>query len=87
MITRLPKAALLVALPLLAVPAFAEPETGPSEEIAEEEEVEQVETEEVEEKRICKRIAADMSSRRRTKVCKTREEWKAYNDANRGRRH
>jgi hypothetical protein len=32
-------------------------------------------------------LATEMGSRRRTKMCKTREEWKAYNEANRGRRH
>ena len=84
MIARLPKAALCLALPLLAVPAFAEPDE-PSEAppATEEAEIE----EKVEEKEICKRIATQAGSRRKTKVCKTREEWKAYNEANRGRRY
>ncbi|MEM9312401.1 MAG: hypothetical protein AAGA34_13245 [Pseudomonadota bacterium] len=76
MIYRLPKAALLLALPLLAAPAFAQPETEDKTEDSEK--VEKVE-EAAEEKRICKRIAADMSSRRRTKVCLTRDEWKTFN--------
>lgn len=74
MIYRLPKAALLVALPMLAVPAFAEPESEPAPAIEKAEEAEKVE-----EKKICKRIAADAASRRRTKVCRTREEWKNFN--------
>lgn len=71
MITHLPKAALLVVLPLLAAPAFAAPDVEP--------ETETEKTEQVEEKKICKRIATETSSRRRTKVCLTREEWKTFN--------
>ena len=79
MIYRLPKAAFLFALPLFAAPAFAQPETEDKTEDREKvEKVEKVE-ETAEEKRICKRIAADMSSRRRTKVCLTRDEWKTFN--------
>ena len=32
-----------------------------------------------EEKRICRRIRIDVSSRRATKVCKTAEEWRLFN--------
>ena len=35
-----------------------------------------------EEKRICRRIRTDMSSRRATRVCMTRAEWRAFNDGN-----
>ncbi|MEO0871104.1 MAG: hypothetical protein AAFY19_03970 [Pseudomonadota bacterium] len=76
----LPKVALIAALSILSVPAFAEPEPEEKSEKTEE-------TQEVEEKEICKRIAAQAGSRRKTKVCKTREEWKAYNEANRSRRY
>lgn len=80
MTLRLPKAALLIALPMLAVPAFAadpEPkETAPSEEKA---------GEKAEEKKICKRISAQAGSRRKTKVCRTREEWKTFNQEQRNR--
>lgn len=36
-------------------------------------------TEAVEEERICRRIRTDMASRRATKVCLTREEWREFN--------
>jgi hypothetical protein len=84
MTLRLSRAALFLALPILAVPAFAEPQE-PAEDAPETEESAQ--KEEAEEAKICKRVATEMGSRRRTKLCKTREEWKAYNEANRGRRH
>lgn len=79
MTLRLPKAALLFALPMLAVPAFAaqeEPDqpAPPSEEV-----------EKAEEKKICKRISAQAGSRRKTKVCRTREEWKTFNQDQRNR--
>ncbi|MEE4337119.1 hypothetical protein [Erythrobacter sp.] len=32
-----------------------------------------------EEKRICRRIRLDMSSRRGTRVCKTADEWREFN--------
>ena len=40
-----------------------------------------VETKEskAEEKRICRRVRLDASSRRATKVCKTKEEWRLFN--------
>lgn len=34
---------------------------------------------EAEEKRICRRVKLDMSSRRATKVCKTKEGWREFN--------
>ncbi|MEM1195900.1 MAG: hypothetical protein AAGH57_07325 [Pseudomonadota bacterium] len=115
---RLPKAALLIALPLAVSPALAEPETRETPQTTEE--VKQVkeavtqgdeavaETEEaaaeaeeaiaeaqeaateaqetvteaeepVAEAKICRRIALETASRRRTKVCLTREEWKTFN--------
>ncbi|MEM7700891.1 MAG: hypothetical protein AAF251_03035 [Pseudomonadota bacterium] len=77
MIVRLPKAVTL-ALGALAFATFAPAsvfaEPTPTED-AEEEKTE----EKAEEKKICKRIAADAASRRRTKVCRTREEWKNFN--------
>lgn len=72
MIKSFSKGAMLAVLPILAVPAFAEPETEEKSEKTEE-------TKEAEEELICKRIAADAASRRRTKVCRTREEWKTFN--------
>lgn len=32
-----------------------------------------------EEKRICRYVKLDMSSRRKSKVCKTADEWRAFN--------
>ena len=40
---------------------------------------ERAEEEAKEEKRICRRIRLDMSSRRAERVCKTREEWREFN--------
>ena len=78
MTLRLPKAALLIALPIFAAPAVAQEQPTPPAPPAEE-------TEQVEEKKICKRIEAQMGSRRKTKVCKTKEEWKAFNQEQRTR--
>ena len=46
-----------------AAPAIEVPEVTPVEE----------------EKRICRRIRTDMSSRRATRVCMTRSEWREFN--------
>lgn len=71
---RLLQALALACLPIAATAAFAaEPEPAEKPAPAKEDVKEAKE-----EKKICKRIAADMSSRRRTKVCKTRAEWKQY---------
>ena len=77
--SRLPKAALCVALSILAVPAFAQAEEPAKPAPAPEKEEKEEKAEKTEEKKICKRIAADAASRRRTKVCLTREEWKNFN--------
>lgn len=60
-----PAAALLLSVPALAV----EPEE------AETEKVEKAK----EEKKICRRITEGMGSRRKVRVCLTREEWKNFN--------
>ncbi|MEP0191094.1 MAG: hypothetical protein ABJP70_10750 [Erythrobacter sp.] len=39
----------------------------------------QVEKPEAKEKTICRRVRLDASSRRATKVCKTSEEWRKFN--------
>ena len=76
MTLRLAKVALFVALPVIAVPAFAEPEI----EVVEDKVVDAKEEaqKKAEPKKICKRISADMSSRRKTRVCRTREQWKTF---------
>ena len=66
-----PAAALLLAAPALADDPEAEKE----------EKVEQAK----EEKKICKRITEGLGSRRKVKVCRTREEWKAFNAEQRRR--
>ncbi len=85
MTLRLPKAALLLALPALAVPAFAQSEEpdqpAPKPDMSEKMD----EVEKSEEKKICKRISAQAGSRRKTKVCKTREQWKTFNQDQRRR--
>ncbi|MDJ0641342.1 MAG: hypothetical protein QNJ15_00860 [Erythrobacter sp.] len=61
---------------LLSAPAFAS-------------DPEQAETEKVEkakeEKKICRRVTEGMGSRRKVKVCLTREEWKNFNAEQRRR--
>ncbi len=90
MTLRLPKAALALALPLFAVPAFAAPD-APSDakpdETSEEAKQEQkaLAEEKAEPKKICKRISAQAGSRRKTKVCRTREEWATFNQEQRRR--
>ncbi|MEL6528668.1 MAG: hypothetical protein AAGK01_05490 [Pseudomonadota bacterium] len=55
-----------------AVEAKAMPETGT-------EASEEAEKPKAEEKRICRRVRLDASSRRGTKVCKTKDEWREFN--------
>ena len=46
------------------------------------EETSKTKTEKVEKaepKKICRRIASDMNSRRTVRVCKTKEEWREFN--------
>jgi len=80
----------ILAAPALAVTAFAnEPEkesadtpseaTEPTETAVMTAEEQKVEPVAKEEKRICRRIRTDISSRRKEKVCMTSEEWRAYN--------
>ena len=88
--TGLVGAALLLATPLFAASAL---ETAPQEAPtppasqeqsavapANEEEAEQPKAKEKAEKRICRRIRLDASSRRATRVCRTKEEWRQYNN-------
>ncbi len=73
------KAALLTAFSLIAIPVSAAPAvtvTNPA--VSDEAATKEAEKNEAAEKRICKQIATDMSSRRRTRVCKTREEWRVF---------
>lgn len=87
----LPFAAALLAAPVsLAFAADAEPEAAPADEIKAEAEADGSKdagqpdagktTEAKEEKRICRRIRADASSRRKTKLCLTSDEWRQYNN-------
>lgn len=79
-------AALLTAAPLLAVSAIAaEPEDETTDEATQEQAEEAREAAPIvipevkDEKRICRRVKLDMSSRRATKVCKTADEWREFN--------
>lgn len=72
--------------PLLATAALAgqqapaaEPETAPAEQTAEKPETASEtapETTEAEPERVCRYIKLDMSSRRKTKICRTADEWR-----------
>lgn len=64
-------AALFLAAPTLA----GEPDKEKSEKVEEAKE----------EKKICRRVTEGMGSRRKVKVCLTREEWKAFNSNQRRR--
>ncbi len=72
----------MFAAPLLAVSALAdEPrETGNDTEASDAKKIDEAEEEKAKEKRICRYIRADASSRRKTKVCRTTEEWRELNN-------
>ena len=90
MINRLPKAT-LASLSAIAVLAFAspaalaEPASKAEEKASEKAEKKEAKEKKAEAKKICKRIMPQAGSRRSTKVCKTRDEWKAYNQDQRNR--
>lgn len=66
-------AAVLLGAASLTVPAFAgEPENGDAER-AEKPKKEQ---------KICKRVATEMGSRRKERVCLTSDEWRKVNNPN-----
>ncbi len=81
-------AAAMSVAPVLAVSAAAldaefekpatEPATAENAEKASENARKEPEAEE--DKRICRRVRADASSRRKTKVCLTTDEWRKYNN-------
>jgi len=82
--------AALFACALIAAPALAsgtlqdaeEPETeaaASEKEAAEDAEAPEAKPQAKEEKRICRRVRLDMSSRRATRVCKTADEWREFN--------
>ena len=77
-------AAMLLSAPLIAVSATASEPENKDQEQAETEKAGKessaiVIPEVKEEKRICRRVKLDMSSRRGTKVCKTADEWREFN--------
>ena len=67
---------------LLALALVAQAEPAPAETTEKPEAAEQEVTEQAEDKRICRRITAGMGSRRKEKVCMTREEWREFNRGN-----
>lgn len=90
--TRTLRAAALMTAFLIAVPAMADtPESKPAPqenavEVAKDEGETAAEEKQpaaapvaVEEERICRRVKLDMTSRRATKVCKTADEWREFN--------
>ena len=75
-------AAALFVAPFMAVAAnAADPENGPmeSKDMPTAEAAAEEGKAKAEEKRICRRVRLDASSRRGTKVCKTKEEWRVFN--------
>lgn len=62
----------VLALALLAGSEANDPAT-------QQEEAQQAAPEAKEEKRICRRISEQMNSRRKTKVCMTKQEWREFN--------
>lgn len=79
-------AAVLFATPLLATSAFSmEPTKEPETKVmpaapAEEKDGETSKPEAKEAERVCRYIRADASSRRKSKVCMTTEEWREFNN-------
>ena len=75
-------AATLFAAPLMTGAAIAsdpEHEQAATKDMPETKASEDAEKSKVEDKRICRRVRLDASSRRGTKVCKTKEEWREFN--------
>ncbi len=75
-------AATLLIAPVVANAAIAsdpENEQAATKEMPQAEAGEGAEKAKVEDKRICRRVRLDASSRRGTKVCKTKEEWREFN--------
>jgi len=75
-------AAALFAAPFATGAALAsDPENQQSsnKEMPEAETIEDADKAKAEEKRICRRVRLDASSRRGTKVCKTKDEWRDFN--------
>ncbi len=75
-------AAALFVVPFVASAATAsdpENEQTATKDMPQAEAGEDAEEAKVEEKRICRRVRLDAGSRRGTKVCKTKEEWREFN--------
>jgi len=73
--------ALLAPLAAAANPQAQPAEsTPPREEEAAKAETAPAEGTEAEDKRICRYVKLDMASRRKTKVCRTAEEWRELNN-------
>jgi len=66
--------------PLIALALLAQAE--PAQPAAEEPQTEQTEEQQTEEKRICRRINTGMGSRKKERVCMTREQWREFNRGN-----
>lgn len=71
---------LLAPLAAAANPQAQPAETPPPREEAAKPETAPAEGAEAEDKRICRYVKLDMSSRRKTKVCRTVEEWRELNN-------
>ena len=72
--------ALLTPLAAAANPQAQPAETPPPREEAVKTEAAPAEGAEAEDKRICRYVKLDMASRRKTKVCRTVEEWRDLNN-------
>ncbi|QZD89482.1 hypothetical protein K3148_11790 [Qipengyuania aurantiaca] len=70
------------ALPVLALATFAAPAFANEPEEKKDEKPEAQEPAKTEEKKICRFVQMDTSSRRREKVCLTKEGWIAFNNGN-----
>ena len=79
---RLPLVALAPIAAILSVPANADDKTAPkTDEVAAESAKTEEKAEEKKDERICRYIRTDISSRRKTKVCMTADQWRENNQA------
>ena len=79
---RLPLVALAPIAAILSVPAIADDKTAPKiDEVAAESAKTEEKAEEKKDERICRYIRTDTSSRRKTKVCMTADQWRENNQA------
>ena len=70
------------ALPMLALFAFATPAMASEPEPRKEDQPEAEQPTDEQPKKICRYVQMELGSRRKEKVCLTKEEWRRFNEGN-----